>query len=100
MQIAELDDGTELEFGDDAKRTGQPVGVYNPTTVMAKLRDAKERVTADKAVDASRAALQAYGAAKRITLGEHASETELRMLKFSPLEIREIQRHQRILRGD
>jgi len=75
-------------------------GAYDPTIVLGELRGAKERITADKAVDDAKAALEGYGAQKGVKLDENTSEKELARMKFTAPEIREIERRQRTILGD
>jgi hypothetical protein len=77
----------------------QKTGSYDPRILLGELRAAKERITADKVVDAARAALEGYGATKNVRIDENTSEAELKRLKFTAPEIREIERQQRIVRG-
>lgn len=75
-------------------------GTYDPAVIMGQLREKKESIARDKEADAAKNALAGYGQRKGGNITETTSEAELRRLKFSELEIREIQRHQRTIRGD
>lgn len=75
-------------------------GMYNPATVLGKLREAKDRITADKTVEQARTALEGYGNTKRARITESTSERQLKDLGFSAAEITDIRKRQRVIRGD
>lgn len=89
----------KLEEIEKNGKAGAP-GMWSPSSVLAKLRDAKDRITADKEVEGARATLESFGQSKKATITENTSEQELKRLKFSPAEINEIKRRQRLLRGE
>jgi hypothetical protein len=74
-------------------------GAYDPNIVLGELRSTKERITADKAVDSAKASLEGFGATKNVKIDENTSEAELKKLNFTAPEIREIERQQRIIKG-
>lgn len=78
---------------------GKP-GTWDPDLVIAELEKRRDQITKEKEAQASKDALSRYGQPKNTVITADTGVDELRRLKFGWPEIKEIQRHQSIIRGD